>query len=380
MSGSSPDDKSTPPKAPPAPKAAPTKAAPTAQAQPVPKAAPPKAAPAAQAQPVPKAAPPKAAPTAQAQPAPKAAAPAQKPAQASGQKPPAGKPGAKAAGGTTPKLSVSGKPVRVIAVSSGKGGVGKSNITLGLAIALAGLGRKVLLWDADLGLANTDVLLGIRTKATIHDWLKGEKSLSEIIVKGPKGINILPAASGILELNEIGESQKARLIAEFEQWQDELDFLLIDTAAGIGPNVIFFNLVAQEHLIILNNEPTSITDAYALIKALNTKHRQSGFYLLPNMVSGPKDARAVFELMSNVAGQYLGQVSLDLAGYVPYDEAVPASVRRQQPFYILYPDSEASLRIADLARYLIGREPPAFGVGGLVLFLNRLVSMERAVD
>jgi flagellar biosynthesis protein FlhG len=276
--------------------------------------------------------------------------------------------------------SAKGKPVRVIAVSSGKGGVGKSNITLGLAISLASLGRKVLLWDADLGLANTDVLLGIRTKYTIHDWLKGEKTLSEIIIKGPKGINILPAASGILELNEISEAQKARLIAEFEQWQDELDFLLIDTAAGIGPNVIFFNLVAQEHLIILSNEPTSITDAYALIKALNTKHRQSGFYLLPNMVSGSKDARAVFELMSNVAGQYLGEVSLDLAGYIPFDEAVPASVRRQQPFCILYPDSEASLKVADLARYLIGREPPAFGVGGLVLFLNRLVSMERAVD
>ncbi|MDR0354896.1 MAG: MinD/ParA family protein [Deltaproteobacteria bacterium] len=272
------------------------------------------------------------------------------------------------------------RPVRVITVSSGKGGVGKSNITLALALAMAGLGRKVLIWDADLGLANTDVLLGIRTKATIHDWLKGEKKLSEIIIKGPKGINILPAASGILELNEISEAQKSRLIAEFEEWQEELDFLLIDTAAGIGPNVIFFNLVAQEHLIILNNEPTSITDAYALIKALNTKHRQGSFYLLPNMVSSEKDARSVFELMSTVAGQYLASVSLDLAGYIPYDECVPASVRRQQPFYILYPDCEASQKVAELARNLISREPPAFGSGGLVLFLNRLVSMERAVD
>ncbi|MDR2455887.1 MAG: P-loop NTPase, partial [Deltaproteobacteria bacterium] len=127
----------------------------------------------------------------------------------------------------------------MVTVSSGKGGVGKSNITLALALALAELGRKVLIWDADLGLANADVLLGIRTQFTIHHWLKGEKSLREIIVKGPKGISILPAASGILELNVISESQKARLIAEFEQWQDDLDFLLIDTAAGIGPNVIF---------------------------------------------------------------------------------------------------------------------------------------------
>ncbi|MDR2442771.1 MAG: P-loop NTPase, partial [Deltaproteobacteria bacterium] len=290
------------------------------------------------------------------------------------------KPASAASKASPPKAAPAGKPVRVITVSSGKGGVGKSNITLGLALALAGLGRKVLIWDADLGLANTDVLLGLRTQVTIHHWLKGEKTLKEIILKGPKGISILPAASGILELNEISEAQKARLIAEFEQWQEDLDFLLIDTAAGIGPNVIFFNLVAQERLVILNNEPTSITDAYALIKALNTKHKQSGFYLLPNMVTGPKEAKAVFQLMSNVAGQYLTSVSLDLAGYIPYDESVPASVRKQTPFYILYPDCPASLRVTELARYLIGREPPAFGAGGLVLFLNRLVAVERAVD
>jgi flagellar biosynthesis protein FlhG len=278
------------------------------------------------------------------------------------------------------KGSKPAKPVRVITVSSGKGGVGKSNMTLALALALADLGRKVLIWDADLGLANTDVLLGIRTKLTIHDWLKGEKSLNDIIIKGPKGIRILPAASGILELNEISEAQKSRLIGEFELFQDDLDFLLIDTAAGIGANVIFFNLVAQEHLVIISSEPTSITDAYALIKALNTKHKQSSFYLLPNMVSGPKEARAVFELMSNVAGQYLTGVSLDMLGFIPYDESVQAAVRQQQSFYILNPDSPASQNVMDLARNIVGREPPAFGAGGLVLFLNRLVSRELAVD
>ena len=272
------------------------------------------------------------------------------------------------------------KPVRVLAVSSGKGGVGKSNITLGLALALAELGRKVLIWDADLGLANTDVLLGLRTQYTIHNWLKGEKTLREIIVKGPKGVSILPAASGILELNVIGESQKARLIAEFEQWQEDLDFLLIDTAAGIGPNVIFFNLVAQEHLVVLNNEPTSLTDAYALIKSLCVQHKQLGFYLLPNMVEGPKEARAVFQLMSEVAGKFLDQVSLDLIGYIPYDESVQVSVRRQSPFYILYPDSPASLAILELAKRLAGMEPPSFWSGGLVLFLNRLVNSDRTVD
>ncbi|MDR1394802.1 MAG: MinD/ParA family protein [Deltaproteobacteria bacterium] len=272
------------------------------------------------------------------------------------------------------------RPVRVLAVSSGKGGVGKSNITLSLALALAAMGKKVLIWDADLGLANTDVLLGLRTQFTIHHWLKGEKTLKEIILTGPLGIQILPAASGILELSEISETQKARLIAEFEEWQGELDFLLIDTSAGIGPNVIFFNLVSQEHVVVVTNEPTSMTDAYALIKALSTQHGQNQFYILPNMVPGAKEARAIFELISNVAGQYLTKVTLDLIGWVPYDDAVPASVRSQKPFFLHNPDSEASRRIAELARYLVLKTPPSFGEGGLVLFLNRLVARPALVD
>jgi flagellar biosynthesis protein FlhG len=272
------------------------------------------------------------------------------------------------------------KPVRVVAVSSGKGGVGKSNITLGLGLALADLGRQVLIWDADLGLANTDVLLGLRTKYTFHHWLKGERTLREIIVEGPKGVEILPAASGILELNSIPEAQKARLIAEFEQWREDLDFLLIDTAAGIGPNVIFFNQVAQERLVVLSNEPTSITDAYALIKSLSVQNRQSSFYLLPNMVDGPKEARSVFQLVSDVAGRYLDRVTLDLVGFIPFDESVQAAVKRQTPFYISYPDSPASLAVKELAKSLVGREPPSYGDGGLVLFLNRLVAAGLAVD
>jgi flagellar biosynthesis protein FlhG len=272
------------------------------------------------------------------------------------------------------------KPVRVISVSSGKGGVGKSNITLSLALALTALKKKVLIWDADLGLANTDVLLGIRTQYTIHNWLKGEKTLSEIILQAPGGISILPAASGILELSDISQEEKARLISDFDDWRGELDFLLIDTAAGIGQNVIFFNLVAPEHIVVLSNEPTSITDAYALIKALATKYHQKNFYILPNMVKSLQEAKLVFKLISDVAGQYLTGVSLDLAGFVPYDSAVPDAVRRQSPFFTLYPQAEASRKITEVARRLISLEPPATGEGGLALFLNRLGSNALAVN
>jgi flagellar biosynthesis protein FlhG len=272
------------------------------------------------------------------------------------------------------------KPVRVISVSSGKGGVGKSNLTLSLALALTSLKRKVLIWDADLGLANTDVLLGMRVKHTIHDWLKGERSLAEIILEVPGGISILPAASGILELSDISQEEKSRLIADFDSWKGDLDFLLIDTAAGIGQNVIFFNLVAPEHIVVITNEPTSITDAYALIKALATKYKQNNFYILPNMVGDLKEAKGVFKLVSDVAGNYLPGVSLDLLGFVPRDDAVPDAVKRQTPFFTLYPQAEASRKISEVARRLSSLAPPRTGEGGLALFLNRLGSNSLAVN
>ncbi|MDR2198332.1 MAG: MinD/ParA family protein [Deltaproteobacteria bacterium] len=274
----------------------------------------------------------------------------------------------------------SGKSVRVVAVSSGKGGVGKSNLTLGLAYALTSLKRRVLIWDADLGLANTDVLLGIRAERTIHDWLKGERSLKEIVIKAPGGISILPAASGILELSDITGDDKSRLLADFEEWKEELDFMLVDTAAGIGPNVVFFNQVAPERLVVVTGEPTSITDAYALIKALSARHGLKNFYVLPNMVKDLRDAKNVFKLLSDVAGNYLPDVSLDYLGFVPRDDCVPESVRRQTPFFTARPDSEASRRLLDCARTLAAKEPPPSSGGGLSLFLNRLGESSLTVN
>jgi len=272
------------------------------------------------------------------------------------------------------------KPVRVITVTSGKGGVGKSNITLGLALALSKLGRKVLIWDADLGLANIDVLLGLKTTSTIHDLLNGNKTLSEIIIDGPGGLKIMPAASGILELGELSEGQKQRLLSEFDDWDEELDYLLIDTAAGIGSNVIYFNLAAQERIVVLTNEPTSITDAYALIKVLNTRYQLSNFHILPNQVGGPKEAKSIFELLSSVAENNLNQVSLHFIGYIPRDESVIASVRAQKPFLLAKPDSEASQKVIEIARRIISNPPDEFASGGLAFFLNRLASFGRAVD
>ncbi|UQZ89942.1 flagellar synthesis regulator FleN [Deltaproteobacteria bacterium Smac51] len=272
------------------------------------------------------------------------------------------------------------KPVRVITVTSGKGGVGKSNLTLGLALALTKLRKKVLIWDADLGLANIDVLLGLKTTASIHDLLSGSKSLNEVIADGPGGLKIMPAASGILELGELSEGQKQRLLSEFDDYDGDLDYLLIDTAAGIGSNVIYFNLAAQERIVVLTNEPTSITDAYALIKVLHTRYQQKSFHILPNQVSGPKEAKGVFGLLSAVADKHLNEVSLHLIGYVPRDEAVTNAVRSQKPFLLTAPDSEASKQVEEIAKRIIANPPDEFASGGLVFFLNRLASFGGAVD
>jgi flagellar biosynthesis protein FlhG len=271
------------------------------------------------------------------------------------------------------------KPVRVITVTSGKGGVGKSNLTLALALALTSLGRRVLVWDADLGLANLDVLLGLKTTATIHDLLNGSKTLPEIIAKGPGGLKIMPAASGILELGELSEGQKQRLLSEFDDWDEDLDFLLIDTAAGLGSNVIYFNLAAQERIVVLTGEPTSITDAYALIKVLSTRYQQNSFHILPNMVANEKEAKNVFGLLSSVADRHLS-VSLRLIGFVPRDPAMPAAVRAQTPFFLAAPESEASRRVLDTARNIAANPPDLLAGGGLVFFLNRLAGFGGKVD
>ncbi|MDR2935240.1 MAG: MinD/ParA family protein [Candidatus Adiutrix sp.] len=271
------------------------------------------------------------------------------------------------------------KPVRVITITSGKGGVGKSNLTLALALALSSLGRRVLVWDADLGLANIDLLLGLKPTANIHDLLDGTKTLSEIIAQGPGGLKILPAASGIMELGALSESQKQRLLSEFDDWDEALDFLLIDTSAGLGTNVIYFNLAAQESIVVVSGEPTSITDAYALIKVLSTCYQQNNFYILPNMVANEKEAKNVFGLLSSVADRHLS-VSLRLLGFVPQDPAVVTAVRTQTPFFLAAPTSEASRRVLEIAQRILANPPDLMAEGGLSFFLNRLAGLGVTVE
>lgn len=264
--------------------------------------------------------------------------------------------------------------LRVIAVTSGKGGVGKSNVVANLGLAMAQAGLKVLLIDADLGLANLDIILGLNPQYTIHDVLQLRKTLAEVLVEGPGGMKILPASSGIPELSELDEYQKLFLLNELDNYSESVDVVLIDTGAGISRNVLFFNIAAQERLVVANNEPTSITDAYALIKVLATQHNERRFKLLVNGLSNPRDAEAVYRTLLKVAERFLGRdISLEYLGFIPHDDAVPKAVLKQQPVLTLFPKARVSRSFTQMAQRLWETPGPEEVDGNIKFFWRRLL-------
>lgn len=243
---------------------------------------------------------------------------------------------------------------RVIAVTSGKGGVGKTNVVANLAVAFSQLGQRVLILDADLALGNVDVLFGILTPYTLEHVLLGEKSISEIVIQGPAGIRILPTSSGTEEMTRLTAEQKLILLSELDRLEEEVDIFLIDTATGISSNVIYFNTVAQEIVVVATPEPTSITDAYAVMKVLSRQHNEKRFNLLVNMVRGAEEGREIFKKLSRVADQFLG-VAVDYVGAIPYDDFLRMAVCEQKTVVERYPTARSSLRFAELAREILQR-------------------------
>lgn len=263
--------------------------------------------------------------------------------------------------------------IKTITITSGKGGVGKTNIVANLAIALQRKGRKVLIFDADLGLCNIDVLLGLAPKFNIHHMLRGECSIREIMVKGPEGILILPASSGVEELTHLDEFQRLRLLEEFETLPKDLDYILIDTSAGISSNVTFFCLGAQETVVVITPEPTSLTDAYALIKVLFTKYQEKEFRILVNNVKSSKEALEVFRRLYVVTERFLN-ISLDYLGFIPYDAELQKAVRSQEPVIIKKPQSPSSRAFSDIAIKLDNMDFNAVK-GGIQFFFGNLLGI-----
>ncbi len=263
---------------------------------------------------------------------------------------------------------------RTIAVTSGKGGVGKTHIVANLGMALARQGLKTLLIDADLGLANLDLILGVQPRFTLHDVLELPQDLEQVLLEGPEGVKVLPAASGMPELPELNEDQRLFLLDELDHYGAPLDVVLIDTGAGISKNVMFFNLAARERIVVANNQPTSLTDAYALIKLLVHRYGERHFRLLVNDVPSAREASAVYLTLVQVAERFLGyHLNLEYLGFIPHDPNLGRAARKQQPVLTLFPRSRASTAFQEVARRLWESRPPEGLEGSLKFFWRRLL-------
>jgi len=269
--------------------------------------------------------------------------------------------------------SASSKPVKVIAVTGGKGGVGKSNVSVNLSVALCQLGHKVMLLDADLGLANVDIMLGLKTKKNLANVLDGECDLKDIILEGPYGLQIIPAASGTKSMAELSSVQHAGIIQAFSDIGQDIDFLIIDTAAGITDMVVNFIQAAQDVLAVVCDEPTSITDVYALMKVLNRDHSIVRFNVLANMVQTSQEGRELFATLSNVCNRFL-DVTLNYLGSVPFDDNVRKAVKKQKPLIDAFPRTPAAIAIKSLAKKVQDWPLPKDASGNIEFFMERLVS------
>lgn len=265
-------------------------------------------------------------------------------------------------------------PVQVIAVTGGKGGVGKTNVAVNLSAALAAAGRRVVLMDADLGLANVDVLLGVKPRQTIANMLAGECTLRDILVDAPGGMKVVPASSGTQSLVSLSAHEQAELIHAFSDIEDQLDVLVIDTAAGISETVVNFVRAAQEVLVVVCDEPTSITDAYALMKLLNRDYGMNRFRVLANMVRSEQEGRNMFTKLTTVTDRFL-DVALQYVGCIPYDESVRKAVQKQQPVLKAFPRSQSALAVNKLAQKVLEWPVQSTPRGHLEFFVEQLVQV-----
>jgi flagellar biosynthesis protein FlhG len=263
-------------------------------------------------------------------------------------------------------------PVQVIAVTGGKGGVGKTTVAVNLAASLAARGKDVMLLDGDLGLANVDVFLGLTPRLTLADVLAGNCSLEDVIIEAPQGFRVVPAASGIAQLTELDSMTHLGLVRAFGDLTMNLDVMVVDTAPGIAGSVLQFSQAAQQVLVVLCDEPASLTDAYALIKILSRDHGVAKFRVMVNQSRGRGLGQSLFQRFERVANRFLS-VELDYVGEVPEDAFLRRSIREQRPVVTAYPNSPAAVALKTLA-LRADMWPVAEGPRGNVeFFVERLI-------
>ena len=261
---------------------------------------------------------------------------------------------------------------RVLAVTSGKGGVGKTHMVGNLAIALAELGHRVVILDADVGLANIDIIFNLRPKYNISHVTSGEMSLVDVMVKTSHGVSIIPGGSGFAHLTQLTEGEKLNLLSEFETLETMVDYILIDTGAGISSNVLYFNAAADECLVIATREPTSITDSYALMKVLSQDYGIRYFKLVVNMVTSEKEAKVVYASLSGALDKFIGNVVLEYAGFIPMDAQLQKAVLNRNAIIDYAPKAPAAKALATLAASIAAGPAITNNEGNLTFFMNRV--------
>lgn len=265
---------------------------------------------------------------------------------------------------------------QVICFTSGKGGVGKTNICVNTACQLAAMGKRVVIMDADLGLANVDVVLGVNPpKNLFHLFYEGAE-LDEILCKTPYGFSILPAASGVSEMLSLSTGQKLDLLESMDSLETSIDYLLVDTGVGINDNVLYFNIAVQERILVMTPEPTSLTDVYALIKVLKNEHGIERFRVVVNMVKDAAAAKEAYSKLYNACDHFLSGISLDLVGFIPMDPMVKSGVINQTPVSMLYPDSPAGKALSRMSEKVETWKPATTLDGNIKFFWKKLLFQE----
>ncbi|WP_407351626.1 P-loop NTPase [Luteimonas sp. R10] len=264
-------------------------------------------------------------------------------------------------------------PIRTLAITGGKGGVGKTNVSVNLAVALAELGKRTLLLDADLGLANVDVLLGLSPRYTLADLVSGRCGLEDVLIEGPAGLLVVPAASGRRHMAELRPAEHVGLVNVFSDLERELDVMVVDTAAGITDSVLTFCQAAQDAAIVVCDEPASITDAYALIKVLSRERGVNRVQVIANMVRSQNEGRGLYDKLSRVCERFIGDVSLNYLGAVPQCDWLRLAVQRQQAVVRAYPASPSARALGEIARRASRWQAPAAPRGNVEFFVERMI-------
>lgn len=265
------------------------------------------------------------------------------------------------------------KPVKVISITSGKGGVGKTQVAANLALALRSKGKDVLIFDGDMGLANIDIVYNISPTYNLKHLFDGSKKVDEVLFPGPDGVKVLPAASGLEELTNLDEQHKISLINQLDQLEGMFDYVLIDTAAGISDNVLYLNAASQFVFIVVTPEPTSITDAYALIKVMSMRYGEKTFYIITNQTQNEAEGKHIFNSLVNATDKFLDSVQLWHFHNFPQDSKVRQSITKQVPLFKLDKDGPMAESYRELAKKVEELESDVLK-GGMQFFLKQAIS------